>query len=138
MSRMSERGAAAIELVLLTPVLLLMLLFVVFLGRLGQARNDVDRAARDAARAASIARGPADADEAGRDAAYATLDSGRTPCRQLSVDVDTSGFVAGGTVSARLTCIIDLAQVTGLGVPGTATLSASFREPVDAYRGIRP
>lgn len=135
---MSERGSASMELVLLTPVLLLMLVFVVFLGRLGQARNDVDRAARDAARAASMARLPEDAEAAGRDAAHATLDSGGVGCRQMAVSVDTGAFDLGGTVSAMVTCTIELAEVAGLGVPGSTTLTASFREPVDTYRGIRP
>ena len=49
------RGSASLELVLVTPVVLLLLLFVVCAGRLAEARADVDRAARDAARAASIA-----------------------------------------------------------------------------------
>lgn len=132
----SERGSATVELVLITPVLLLMLVFVVFLGRLGQARNDVDRAARDAARAASIARLPEDAEAAGRDAARATLESGGASCRQMAVSVDAAGFVPGGTVSATVTCTVDLADVAGLGLPGATTLTASFREPVDTYRGI--
>lgn len=132
---MTERGSATLELVLVTPVLLVMLLFVVFLGRLGEARNDVDRAARDAARAASIARSAEEADTAGRDAARSTLESGGVSCRQLDVVVDTAQFSAGGDVSATVTCTVDLADVAALTVPGAKTLSSSFTEPVDAYRG---
>ena len=54
-----ERGAVATELVLLTPLLIVMLLFVVALGRLAGARINVDGAAAQAARAASIATTPA-------------------------------------------------------------------------------
>lgn len=132
---MTERGSATLELVLVTPVLLLMLLFVVFLGRLGEARNDVDRAARDAARAASIARSAGEADLAGRDAARSTLAAGGVSCRRLDVAVDTSQFSAGGEVSTTVTCTVDLADVAALKVPGSETLTASFTEPVDAYRG---
>lgn len=135
---MTERGSATLELVLVTPVLLLMLLFVVFLGRLGEARNDVDRAARDAARAASISRSAADADTAGQDAARNTLAAGGVACRQLDVAVDTAQFEAGGDVSATVTCTVDLADVAALKVPGSETLTASFTEPVDAYRGLHP
>lgn len=135
---MTERGSATLELVLITPALLLMLLFVVFLGRLGEARNDVDRAARDAARAASIARSAGDADVAGRDAARSTLEAGGVSCRQLDVVVDASQFSAGGYVSATVTCTVDLADVAALKIPGSETLTASFSEPVDLYRGIRP
>ena len=130
---MSERGSATLELVLLTPLLLLMLVFVVFLGRLGQARNDVDRAARDAARAASIARSVDDADAAGRAAAHDTLQAGGVSCT-----VDTSGFAAGGDVAATVTCTVDLADVAELKLPGSQTLSATFSEPVDVFRGVRP
>lgn len=132
---MTERGSATLELVLVTPVLLLMLLFVVFLGRLGEARNDVDRAARDAARAASIARSADDADVAGRNAARSTLESGGVSCRRLDVTVDASKFSVGGDVSATVTCTVDLADVAALKVPGSETLTASFTEPVDVYRG---
>ena len=41
----NESGAVATELVLLTPLLIVMLLFVVALGRLAGARLDVDGAA---------------------------------------------------------------------------------------------
>lgn len=135
---MSERGSATLELVLLTPVLLLMLMFVVFLGRLGEARNDVDRAARDAARAASIARDSTDADAAGRSAASETLASGGVPCRQLDVRLDTSAFSAGGEVRATVSCTVDLADMVELQLPGSKTMTASFAEPVDTYRGTRP
>lgn len=135
---MNDRGSATLELVLVTPLLLLMLLFVVFLGRLGQARNDVDRAARDAARAASLARTPADADVAGRVAADDTLRAGGVSCRNMTVIIDTSGFAAGGEVAATVTCTVELADVAELTVPGTKTLTAAFTEPVDTFRGIRP
>jgi Flp pilus assembly protein TadG len=135
---MSQRGSATVELVLLTPLLLLMLVFVVFLGRLGQARSDVDRAARDAARAASIARSTDAADAAGLAAAHDTLQSGGVSCRRLGVMVDTSAFAAGGEVAATVTCTVDLADVAELGLPGSKTLTSRFSEPVDAFRGVRP
>ena len=134
---MTERGSATLELVLVTPVLLLMLLFVVFLGRLAEARNDVDRAARDAARAASIARSPEDADTAGKAAAASTLQAGGVSCRQLDVVIDASQFQAGGDVAAIVTCTVDLGDVAALRVPGSETLRASFSEPVDVFRGVR-
>ena len=56
--RRDESGSVTAELVLLTPLLILLLLFVVALGRLAGARLEVDGAAAQAARAASIAREP--------------------------------------------------------------------------------
>src|SRR3546814_12085025 len=90
------RGSASLELVLVTPVVLILLLFVVCAGRLAEARADVDRAARDAARAASIARDPSSAEDAGTSAASATLESGGIRCRSIVVSVAVSRFTAGG------------------------------------------
>ncbi|MDQ3643440.1 MAG: pilus assembly protein, partial [Actinomycetota bacterium] len=84
-----QRGAAALELVLVTPALVLLLLFVVSVGRLAQARADVDAAARDAARAASFARGPDSARDDGLAAAAARLRAGGVTCRSHGVQVDT-------------------------------------------------
>ncbi|MDA8282563.1 MAG: pilus assembly protein, partial [Actinomycetota bacterium] len=75
-----ERGAVATELVLLTPLLILMLLFVVALGRLAGARIDVDGAAAQAARAASIATTPGGATAAAQQAAAAALGSDHVTC----------------------------------------------------------
>ncbi len=47
----AQRGSVTVELVLLTPLLILVLLFVVALGRLAEARLQVNTAAGQAARA---------------------------------------------------------------------------------------
>jgi Flp pilus assembly protein TadG len=129
----TERGSAAIELTLVTPALLVLLLFVVFVGRLVQARASVDTAARDAARAASIAPGPDSAATAGQSAASADLDTGSTTCRHLTVDVDTADFRLGGIVSATVTCTVDLGDLGLLSVPATKSITSTFAEPVDTY-----
>lgn len=136
MSR-DDRGSASLELVLITPALIVLLLFVVFVGRLGQARGDVDRAARDAARAASIARSSDEARSQGEAAARSTLQSGGVTCRGLTVAVNVDDFAPGGSVVARVSCDVDFADVALLGVPGRRTLTAAFSEPVDVYRGTR-
>jgi Flp pilus assembly protein TadG len=132
-----ERGSAAVELVLLTPVLLVLLLFVVAVGRIAQARADVDAAARDAARAGTVARGSDSATDAAESAALARLTEGGVACRELDVDVDTSAFRPGGSVRATVTCAVDLGDLTLLRLPGAREVSASFVEPVDFYRGTR-
>lgn len=131
-----ERGAATTELVLLTPVLILVLLFVVALGRVASARQDVDAAARDAARAAANARSATAARADGMTAAQVTLSSGGITCRDLSIDIATDNFRAGGIVSARVSCTVDLGDLTGLRLPAARTISASFTAPLDAYRGV--
>lgn len=131
-----QRGSAAVELVLVTPVLIALMLFVVAGGRLVSARADVDAAARDSARAASIARSPATAEQEGATAAQANLTDRGVSCRTLTVTIDTSEFRPGGTVAATVSCDVELADLTGLGLPGRRTLSSRFVEPIDAFRGI--
>lgn len=132
----SDRGSATTELVLLTPVLVLMLLFVVALGRFAATRADVDAAARDAARAAANARSAPAALERGDTAARTALHGGSVTCRSLSVDVATVEFRAGGTVTATVSCTVALGDVTGLGLPASRTITARFTAPIDVYRGV--
>ncbi|MDG4864414.1 TadE/TadG family type IV pilus assembly protein, partial [Streptomyces sp. T-3] len=61
------------ELVLLTPLLVLILLIVVGLGRLADARLRVNDAAHQAARSASLARTDAAAQTGARASATAAL-----------------------------------------------------------------
>jgi len=134
--RRSEDGSATTELVLLTPVLVLMLLFVVALGRLASARSDVDAAARDAARAASDARSVSTARRDGESAARASLREGGVTCRTLNVAIDSNDFRADGTVTAHVSCRVALGDLTQLGLPGQRTISSTFTAPVDRYRGL--
>ena len=129
-----ERGSASLELALVTPALLGLLLFAVLAGRLVEARIEVDAAARDAARAASIARSPLAAHAAATAAAAATVEAGTVSCRHLTVRLDTGSFAAGGSVTADVTCSVDLSALTLLPVPGSRTVSAAFVEPVDTFR----
>lgn len=133
-----ESGSASVELVLLTPVLLVLLLFVVAGGRLVSTRGQVDAAARDAARAGTLARSPGDARRDALAAAKTRLDTGRAGCRTLTVDVDTSAFREGGRVATTVTCAVDLGDLTLLGIPGTRMVRAVAVEPVDTFKGIRP
>ena len=133
-----DDGSATLELVLLTPLLLLLLLLVVLGGRYAQTRADVDAASRDAARAASLARDSSSAKSAASDAARSRLTEGGVMCRTLDVSVDTSDFRAGGNVVSTVACTVDLSDLTGLGVPVSRTLSATFAEPIDEYRRTGP
>jgi Flp pilus assembly protein TadG len=132
-----QAGSASVELVLITPVLVLLLLFVVAGGRVSSAQGEVEAAARDAARAAANARSPLAARQAGAGAARAALDVGTLTCRQLDVSIDVAAFRAGGTVRATVRCTAELSDLTGLGVPGARSVHATFTAPVDTYRGVR-
>jgi Flp pilus assembly protein TadG len=133
-----QRGGAALELVLLVPVLLLLLLLVVAGGRLVQARGDVDAMARDAARAASVARSPGEAVARAEAMVRERVGEGGVQCREPAVVTDTAAFRPGGIVSVAVTCNVDLAAVSALGIATSHALGAQATEVIDARRGVRP
>lgn len=134
----AEEGSATAELVILTPLLILLLLLVVALGRLAGARGDVDGAAAQAARAASIARDPTAAAAAATQAAEMALASQHVTCAHLGVAVDTTRFTPGGNVAVTVSCSVDLSALTGLHLPARETVTDRFVEPLDRYRSATP
>jgi Flp pilus assembly protein TadG len=135
--RAGERGGATVELVLLTPLLILVLVFVVALGRLASARLEVDSAAAQGARGASMARDPAAAAALARSLATATLAGHHLSCAPLSVSTDTAAFAPGGWVAVRVSCTASLAGLSLLALPGTQTITSRFVEPLDVYRAAQ-
>ena len=135
MTDAGDRGSVVTETVLVTPLLVVLVLFVVLCGRLGSTANDVETAASDAARAASIELSPAAAVAAGQSTAAAVLAERSVGCSSRSVVVSTGGLVNGGTVEVTVTCVVSLADLSGLGFPGSKTVTASAAEIVDRYRG---
>jgi Flp pilus assembly protein TadG len=134
----ADDGNAALELVILAPVLLGLLGLVIAAGRTSIAQGSVDAAARDAARQASIALTPAAAQAAGEASARAALRRDGLDCAPAVV-INTRQFssVPAGqpaTVSATVTCAVPLANLTLPGLPGTARLRATFTSPLDIYR----
>lgn len=130
-----ERGAAAIELAVLVPVLLAFLLLVVFGGRVVQAENDVRSAAHEAARAASLRGDPQAAEASARQTAAQNLEEGGVGCRRLSVEVDTAELHPGGHVAVTVSCVASFSDVSLLLVPGERTFAATAIEVVDTHRG---
>ncbi len=132
--RRDERGVATLELVLLVPVLVAFILFAMGMGRLGQARGDIDAVARDAARAGSIARDADEAQVAAQATASDVLASRNLTCAELSVAVDTSDFRAGGWVRVDISCTVPLSRLAGVWAPGDKTMQARALAVVDTYR----
>jgi len=133
--RRRDDGSAAVELVLITPLLVLVWLLIVAGGRMVQARIEVDSAARQAARAASIAGDPATAASDASAAAQAALASQHLTCGNLAVTADTSDFIPGGQVTVQVSCTVSLSGLSLLHLPGAETLSSHFASPIDVYRG---
>jgi Flp pilus assembly protein TadG len=132
-----EAGNAALELVVLAPVLLFLLGLVIAAGRTSIADGSVDAAARDAARQASISLTPAAAQAAAVSSATEALSQDDLDCTPV-VTVDTSGFSVPvgepATVTATVTCRVGLSDLLVPGLPGHKTLTATFTSPLDPYR----
>jgi Flp pilus assembly protein TadG len=134
----SDAGNAALELVVLAPVLLAVLGLVIAAGRTSIAEGAVQAAARDAARQASIALNPYAAEAAGQASARAALREDGLDC-DPTVTIDTAGFGAqpgqpAAPVVATVTCTVPLANLYLPGLPGVRTMSAAFSSPLDVYR----
>ena len=134
-----DDGAAAVELVILAPVLIAMIAFAVMAMRIEVANESIDSAAHDAARAASISRNATDAQNAATTAANTTLADDGLNCMKLTVTVTTDGFSVPvgqlGLVTANVTCIVDLSDLAIPGLPGSRTLSSTFTSDIDRYGG---
>lgn len=130
-----ERGSAAAELALLTPLLIVLLLFVVFCGRAADTKLRINDVAHQAARAATLARTPSQATANAHTAASLALASAGITCQSLSVATDTQGLKPGSTVTVTVSCSVGFGDLTSLGVPGSRTFQSSFSSPVDVWRG---
>jgi Flp pilus assembly protein TadG len=127
-----DRGSAVVELVLLTPVLVVLLLMVVFAGRAGQAVEQVQHAADQGARAASMVHRRSMPAEARR-AVDADLANNGSPCEQHRVSVQYQVLGSTLTVTVSVTCTIDRSGLGLLGA-GSRTVVAYSTEVVDRYR----
>lgn len=137
--RHPDRGSATLEAAVIVPALVVILGLVIAGGRLALASGSVQAAARDAARAASLARDPATAINAARQVAAATLRSEGLTCTATNVQVNAAGFSAPlgqpAVVRVAVSCTVALAGVTLPGLPGSHQISATFTSPLDPYRG---
>ncbi|MFE0276157.1 TadE/TadG family type IV pilus assembly protein [Streptomyces sp. NPDC058992] len=124
------------ELVLVTPLLVLVLLVVVALGLLADARLLVADAAHQAARAGSLARTEKDARAQAQRAANAALREVGASCTRPSVRLATRGLTPGATVTARVSCTADLGDLTRTGMPGHVALADTAFSVVDTFRSV--
>ncbi len=137
----SQHGNAALELVILGPVLLFLLGLLIAAGRTSIAQGSVQAAARDAARQASIARTPAAARAAALASARLALSQDSLDCTPV-VKVDTGGPSTGfgapvgvpAQVTAKVICQVSLSDLLVPGMPGSRTLKATFTSPLDPFR----
>jgi Flp pilus assembly protein TadG len=123
-------------MVLMAPVLLVIFLFVVGLGRMAHARQEIQSVAADSARAASLERNTSLSAAAARSAAQQSLGQAGVNCTDLHVDVDLASYRPGGSVTVAVSCRTKLSDVAMAGFPGTRTFTASSTVPISQFRSM--
>jgi Flp pilus assembly protein TadG len=135
----SDRGLGVVGFLILVPVLIMGMELIVVGGRLAAANADVQSAAREAARQASIARNRGSAGALIGPVATTALDDKGFQCESFDVQMGPStNFVAGGQVQVVVRCRVGLSDIDFLGVPGSVNVERSAVEPIDTYRVVAP
>lgn len=130
-----DRGSSVVGLAVLAPVMLSLLFFVVAAGRVGVIEGKLTTAASSAARAASQHQSVFAARAAAISIVEATLSDSGTSCRGgPKVFFPEVDLKPGGRVQVRVSCSVDLSDLTTLGIPGSLELSEDSASVVDDYR----
>lgn len=129
--RKGERGTMAVEMVILTPVLMMLVLLIVAAGRYVSIRGDVEATARDAARAASLEDSHAQASGIAHQVVQKSLESD-TNC--TAVSLDTATWHPAGSATVRMRCEVSYEGLGLIGLPGSIDINVDSSAPLDPYR----
>jgi hypothetical protein len=134
-----DRGLAALELVILAPVMLLLIGFMIAAGRTSIAQGAIDAAARAAARQASVAQNLGAAQLAAYDGARTALHGDGLNCQPIVTLPGVRGAFGSQVgqsveIHAFVVCKVRLSDLVIPGIPGSIRLTASFSSPLDPFR----
>lgn len=128
-----DEGNAAIELVLIAPLLLALLALVVAAGRLVSAKSGVEAVAREAARAAAMAQDPQAAEAIARERSReVSSDLGLDPSR-IRIETEIGSFDRGAPLTIRATYAVPLSDLPAFGLI-LGSLEVSSRQVESAER----
>jgi len=128
----------SVELAVIAPGLVLLLLLVAAAGRVVEAQGHIDGAARDAARAASLAGSQGQAEQFALQAAQADLGPSSW-CVSGSVQAPVTGFPAAEFVTANtnvtvtVSCAVSMSPFRLLGFSATMHFKGTAIAPVDPF-----
>lgn len=128
----SDRGSASVELVLLTPLLVALALFVVLSGRSGESLRQIQHAADQGARAASQA-GNYRRKSAGESAARRDIVESGLSCKNIQVGVEPVALRRFSGVRVEVSCEVEHSGLSILKIHNRR-VSAHSIEIVDYYR----
>lgn len=134
----SERGSMSVELAILAPAFIMIVGLLVLAGRVSLAHQNMEEAASQAARAASISRTSQEASNAAQAAAQTYLLNTSMHCQSVDVANSTQGAdkAAGvaATVTSTVSCVIQTSDLYLPGLSGTRVVTAQASSVVDTYR----
>ena len=128
----SQRGSVTVELVLLTPLLMILVLFGIYAGRASEALIQVSNAADQAARAASKGSRSQIQSTAIQIAERALKMSG-TSCTKTNIETTVISQGQDLAVSVNVSCEIKSQDLALLGTR-PRVVSASSVEVIDRWR----
>lgn len=131
-----DGGSLTVELVVLTPVIVVFALATLAFGRFTQAHQQVVAAAQAGAQAAAVGSNAASAQQDAQAAASTGILGSAHTCANPQISVNVSHFTPGGYVVVQVTCHVQLSDLLVPGLPGSTTLQASSTAPLDPYRSI--
>lgn len=131
-----DTGSAAAELVILTPLLVLLITVMAAFGELQLAKERLAAAAQSAVQAAVLAPSTASGTAAAEAAAGSDLAGRSATCTDLATVVryQLGGPGTAGSVSVTVRCRASLAGIFLPGLPGSVVLTASATGPLDPFR----
>lgn len=129
-----ENGSAAVEALLVAPVLLLLMALLIGGGQLTSDQAALRAVAREAGRISVTAPSSNEAINLGRMRAIEVAAGyGLDPSR-LRISVEPGSFERGGEVRVHVTYAVDLSDLPALGLlPNSSQLNATHAEPIDRY-----
>ena len=127
-----DRGSMSVEATLLAPILVVIVLFVVHLGRYGTSYLRLVTAADHAARAASLVH-PEMMATVGRGVALDNVSQNGIPCETFQASVHVGEDTDPATVRVDLTCVVDRRGLDML-APLPRRIAVSSTEVIDRWR----
>jgi hypothetical protein len=127
-----QRGSLAVEVVLVVPVLMIMVMFIVFVGRVQSASMTVRHAADVGARSGSIAH----TQVAHRRAYVRAADEmsrARHVCEVVRVHSEIQKINEEAMVVVKTHCVVRISGLSFLGIPGP-TVRGTSMEVIDHFR----
>lgn len=127
-----QRGSMAVETVILTPIFVLLLVFVAYANRIVVAQHEISRAADIAARAASQSRTSSMSNRA-LETARLSMKENNSHCVSFMASVRRFSIEGAQQIEVRTQCKVNVLGLSLLGVR-SPTLQAVSSEVIDVYR----